>query len=182
MPLEMFEKYYLQRREQILKYTPELFEYRGKLSPESEESVLSAFTTWELSFEQLGKDRQQIKHFYLESIFEALFGSRCSTQCHPLFGTQNEWIQCILSDSEWDPCRFQGIVAELNGLSLVQGFFIEEGQVLFSLHLLIKDWLRTRLGERERRRTSVESAEIVIRYYAQHEDEKMSDKFHMKIL
>ena len=65
----MFEKYYLQRRKQIPKYTPELFEYRRKLSPESEESMLSAFTTWESSFEQLGKDRQQIEHLLTLSAF-----------------------------------------------------------------------------------------------------------------
>ena len=68
----------------------------------------------------------------------------------------------MLSDSGWDACRFQDIAAELNGLSVVQGFSIEDGQVLFSLHSLIKDWLRTRLGERERRRTGVEAAETVI--------------------
>ncbi len=51
LPLDTFEKHYIERREQILKYTPELFEYRKKLPSEAEESVLSAFTTWELSLE-----------------------------------------------------------------------------------------------------------------------------------
>lgn len=88
----------------------------------------------------------------------------------------------MCSDSEWDPYRFQDIFAELNGLSLVQGVFIEDGQVSFSLHPLIKYWLRTRLGERERRRTGAQAAETVIRHHVQHVDEKMGNNFYMNII
>ena len=49
--LENFEQHYTERREKILRHTPELFKYRKTLSQDSQESVLSAFTTWELSFE-----------------------------------------------------------------------------------------------------------------------------------
>jgi len=104
LPLDTFEKHYIERREQILKYTPELFDYRKKLPSEAEESVLSAFTTWEISLEQLGKDRPHIEQLltlgaslYHKHIFEGLFKARCSPGFETLEDIPNDWIQCMLT-------------------------------------------------------------------------------------
>jgi len=73
------------------------------------------------------------------------------------------------------PYRFQDILAELNGLSLVQGFRIENDEIVFALHPLIKDWLRTRIPQKEQDLLSIEAADTVVRYYLQRRESWMSE-------
>ena len=53
VPLREFIGYYNKRAEHIMRHTPQLWEYKRRLSNKEEESRLSVFTTWELSFAQL---------------------------------------------------------------------------------------------------------------------------------
>ena len=64
----------------------------------------------------------------------------------------------MLTDAAWDSYRFQDIIANMHGLSLLQKFWIEDGHIAFSLHPLVSDWLRTRIGEKERASMIVEAA------------------------
>lgn len=50
LPLHRFMKHYKDRKEYVLKHTPSLWEYRRKLDDNKDETLLSVFTTWELSF------------------------------------------------------------------------------------------------------------------------------------
>ena len=164
LSLDVFERHYLDRQKKILQYTPDLFEYRKSLLPGSEPSVLSVFTTWELSLEQLGDDRPHFEHLLTLSAFfdhnrvhEALFSTRCTLNFTACSGAQDGWLQCMLTDSAWDPYRFQDIIANMYGLSLLQKFWIEDGHMVFSLHPLVSDWLRTRIGEKDRASMAVEA-------------------------
>ena len=168
LSLDVFEKHYVDKQKKILQYTPDLFEYRKSLSPGSEPSVLSVFTTWELSLEQLGDDRPHLEHLLTLSAFfdhkkvhEALFSTRCTLNFTACSGVQDGWLQCMLSDSAWDSYRFQDIIANMHGLSLMQKFWIEDGHIAFSLHPLVNDWLRTRIGEKDRASMIVEAAVTV---------------------
>ena len=168
LSLDVFEKHYIDKQKKILQYTPDLFEYRKSLSPGSEPSVLSVFTTWELSLEQLGDDRPHLEHLLTLSAFfdhkkvhEALFSTRCTLNFTACSGVQDGWLQCMLTDSAWDSYRFQDIIATLHGLSLLQKFWIEDGHIVFSLHPLVNDWLRTRAGEKHRASIVVEAAVTV---------------------
>ena len=53
IPLSDFESHYQNSMRDILEHTPSLSRYRRRLSVEESEVALSAFTTWELSFQQL---------------------------------------------------------------------------------------------------------------------------------
>ena len=168
LSLDLFEKHYIDKQKKILQYTPDLFEYRKSLSPGSEPSVLSVFTTWELSLEQLGDDRPHLEHLLTLSAFfdhnkvhEALFSTRCTLNFTACSGIQDAWLQCMLTDSAWDSYSFQDIIANLHGLSLLQKFWIEDGHIVFSLHPLVNDWLRTRVGEKDRASMIVEAAVTV---------------------
>ena len=165
LSLDVFEKHYINKQKKILQYTPDLFEYRKSLLPGSDPSVLSVFTTWELSLEQLGDDRRHLEHLLTLSAFfdhnkvhEALFSTRCTLEFTPCSGVEDEWLQCFLTDAAWDSDAFQDIIANLYGLSLLQKFWTEDGHIAFSLHPLVNDWLRTRIGEKDRASMIVEAA------------------------
>ncbi len=165
LSLDVFETHYIDKQKKILQYTPDLFEYRKSLLPGSEPSALSVFTTWELSLEQLGNDRPHLEHLLTLSAFfdhkkvhEALFSTRCTLKFTACSGVKDGWLQCLLTDAAWDSYRFQDIIANMYGLSLLQKFWIEDGHVVFALHPLVNDWLRTRVGEKDRRSMIVEAA------------------------
>ena len=72
LPLSRFIKHYEDRKEFVLKHTPALWEYRRKIDNDKEERLLSVFTTWELSFQQIHKsddERILIGHFLTLSAF-----------------------------------------------------------------------------------------------------------------
>ena len=168
LSLDLFKKHYMDKQKKILQYTPDLFEYRKSLLPGSEPSVLSVFTTWELSLEQLVDDRPHLEHLLTLSAFfdhnnvhEALFSTRCTLNFTACSGVKDGWLQCLLTDAAWDSYRFQDIIANLHGLSLLQRFWIEDGHIVFSLHPLVNDWLRTRIREKDRASMIVEAAVTV---------------------
>jgi hypothetical protein len=57
LPLTQFLEYFDLQKEEILKYTPSLPEYRRILGDDGKEAALDVFTTWELSFQQIHKDK-----------------------------------------------------------------------------------------------------------------------------
>jgi hypothetical protein len=59
LPLSLFTRHYNERKEAVLKHTPTLWEYRRKLSDDKDETLLSVFTTWELSFQQISMNDDQ---------------------------------------------------------------------------------------------------------------------------
>jgi hypothetical protein len=86
----------------ILKYTPTLWEYRKRLSESENETSISAFTTWEMSLEQVGDgdERLAISHFLTLSAFldstnvgDGLFRIYLVSQPQLLV-----WTSCLLTD------------------------------------------------------------------------------------
>ena len=72
LPLQLFADHYDERKEVMLKHTPSLWEYRRRLGEDKDEMLLSVFTTWELSFQRIGKnedERTMIGHFLTLSAF-----------------------------------------------------------------------------------------------------------------
>ena len=59
LPLSWFMDHYKHRRKIILESTPRLSYYRKRLGNTEEETSLSVFTTWELSFKQLGSEARK---------------------------------------------------------------------------------------------------------------------------
>ncbi len=61
-----------ERCETVLQHTPELWGYRRKLAGAKDETKLSVFTTWDLSFQQLRRsdaEREQIRQLPTTAAF-----------------------------------------------------------------------------------------------------------------
>ncbi|KAH0542503.1 hypothetical protein FGG08_003099 [Glutinoglossum americanum] len=64
--------HYNGRKEVVPKHTPPLWEYQKRLGEDKDKILLSMFTMWELSFQQIGKnenERMMIGHFLTFSAF-----------------------------------------------------------------------------------------------------------------
>jgi hypothetical protein len=91
LPLSEFMNHYNKRREHVLRHTPNLWEYKKRLSAEERESTISVFTTWELSFEQLQLRKMEkeislirlLGFFHCASISQEVFQAyaECSSHC-----------------------------------------------------------------------------------------------------
>ncbi|KAH0538196.1 hypothetical protein FGG08_005212 [Glutinoglossum americanum] len=169
LPLRLFEKHYNERKETVLRHTPLLWEYRRRLGGDKDEAILSVFTTWELSFQQIGKnenERTMIGHFLTLSAFldasnigEDLFKSHLASTNDP-----TQWMKNFTSRGVWDQYKYQDTVAELLSLSLLQGVDIGSSESRFSLHPLVTDWLKLRTDLEGRQKYTIEAMVILTNY------------------
>ncbi|KAI9858058.1 MAG: hypothetical protein M1813_007870 [Trichoglossum hirsutum] len=169
LPLQLFAKHYNERKEFVLKHTPSLWEYRRRLGEDKDETLLSVFTTWELSFQQIGKnedERAMIGHFLTLSAFfdatnvgEDLFRSQLASTNKP-----PQWIKNFVSRGLWNQYRYQDIIVELLNLSLLQNVDIRSEGSCFSLHPLVTDWLKLRTDQKGRQKYTMEATAILTNY------------------
>ena len=194
MPLDRLGDFlvtYEAERRRILSHIPKRFwEYR-KVQSQGEEKDIGAFTTWEMSFRQIGSENQSWKedaaHFLTLSAFfaptsitESLF-----RDYHQKHGGNLKWIQIFNLDDKdenteeddlgtqssegkilgtWDTNQLWGVIAELNEFSLLQSISPGAGQqgASFSLHPLIRDWLQLRLKPKERQEYTQEAITVLV--------------------
>jgi ankyrin repeat protein/tetratricopeptide (TPR) repeat protein len=165
LPLKEFLDHYDRRTRAILEHTPAMWEYRRKQGQADKENSLSAFTTWEMSLEQLadGDDATLITHLLTLSAFldssnvnETLFRTYLDghTQCP-------QWMVYFLTGAQWDEYRFQDITVLLKSYSLIESTDLRSGRIQFSLHPLIKEWLQLRLDSVRRQEYIHEAIEMV---------------------
>ena len=168
LPLRLFLDHYNKRREKVWKETPStLWEYRRKLNDEEAETSLNVFTTWEMSFEQIQKDKTNAKtlehlltlsaFFDNNDIFEDLF-----KRYFELEGP--DWMETFTSEGVWDSYEFQEAVAKLANLSLISRPDISASGICFSFHPLIQDWIKLRLGSEDRRSKTTEALTVLGSY------------------
>jgi tetratricopeptide (TPR) repeat protein len=180
MALTDFINEYERKKGKVLKHMrEELWEYQ-KLRDGSEQSeTLSAFTTWEMSFEQVEQRnetrKKHIMHFlnvaaFLEPshINSYLFKTYLAEEKEPF-----PWLEIFrrpgsLTDEEtdsdtdeenattrceqtsWSADQFWSIIERLRRLSLVQSIE-KKPDVWFSIHPVISDWLQLRDKKRSTR-------------------------------
>jgi hypothetical protein len=139
---------YNNRQQKILEETPDIWEYQRKLNSAEAETSLSVFTTWEMSYDQIGTgghNRKKREHLLTlstffdnadisEDFFQAHFESK-----HP------EWMQILIAENDWDKYEFRDILADLLNLSLVQSVVTDTAGTRFSLHPLVQDWVKLRI-------------------------------------
>ena len=141
MPMQTFLQIFESRKQSILTFTPSTWEYN---KDPNDGQALSAFTTWELSFEQIANEhlgKEAIAEFLA---FLAFLGSvhvneyllstypqyRDSFLSHPM--------DVFLSQGNWNSAYFQDTVVALADLSLIQVIEYDGGNMLISLHPIIK--------------------------------------------
>ncbi len=133
LPLEQFFTHYDERREIVLQHTPELWEYRRRLVDDKDETKLSVFTTWDLSFKQLRRserEREFIGHFLTVATFYDVTRVDDNIFRSSFDGGESRpgWMCVFESGGAWNHYMFQEVVVELLALSLLQtGLTSERG-------------------------------------------------------
>lgn len=166
LPMAMFLQDFEDRKELILRHTPDLWEYRKKLNGAEVETALSAFTTWELSVQQIGDDaleRAYVTHMLTlfaflnhTQISEILFRTYFESAAWP----NPAWMHIVDNGGSWDSRSYRDVVSSLLRLSLLQGFQLG-AECEIALHPLISEWMKLRLGLKERQEFTVETIRIV---------------------
>ncbi len=171
LPLNFFLQQYNQRCAAVLKHTPTLWEYRRKLGDSADETPLSGFTTWELSFGHLRRSDADCTHLQLfltmaahydiTGMHEAIFAAYgdAETERRP------QWMELFTSAvGEWDNNKFETAVVELANLSLLHIVATAGSAVCFSLHTLVADCIRHQALPEERKTYALDAMVILGRY------------------
>jgi tetratricopeptide (TPR) repeat protein len=171
LPLDCFLQQFHERRAAVLQHTPSLWEYRRRLADGTDETPLSVFTTWELSFRHLPRndtDRGHLRrflavaaHFDINGVYEAIFAAYCGSEAE----LRPKWMELFTSDGgEWDHEKFETAVAELSNLSLLHIVGATGAASFFSLHPLVADWVRLQARREERHSLALEAMGILRTY------------------
>ncbi len=170
LSLEDFLMQYGERRDELFKLKPDLWEYSRRLGDDWHETKLSVFTTWDLAFQQFGHsdtERKYVRHFLtLAASYDITrIGEDVFRRHHDRALSAPKWIRSFTCRGKWDSHRYRNTLVELYGLSLVQNVELSSAETAFSLHPLVADWLHAQLSLAERQRCVVE-AMAVLRDYA----------------
>lgn len=179
LPLKDFISHYEKRKEMILREVPEQWEYRKNTTDAERETLLSVFTTWELSFEQVKGDETEKRnkdHFLTlasffdnnkisENIFHALYNERSP-----------EWMSIFNTDGQWETERYGDVLAEFQRLSLLQVSAKQEKEFQFSLHPVVRDWVRLRKNHDMQQQFAMEAIIGLARYLSD-----FDDSFHLDL-
>ena len=180
IPLEAFRQHFAERRDVILKHTPTLWAYRKRISDQDEQDrSISAFTTWELSFDDL--DDTDKNHFVHALTLAAFMDSTSMSEWffrayhHCRATNPPAWLSAFTTDGTWDNYKFQDAIAQLLSVSLVQNMEITPTGTRFSLHPLVSQWLRLRADNAARAAYATEAIELL------HAVIESQDDYHMTI-
>ncbi len=184
LPLGLFMEHYKTRKERVLKDIPKVWEYRRTLSDAEGDTAMSVFTTWELAVQQLGSDEEDrrrklcfltisahLDHTNISgNMFKAYselgsleFGRMMSSLGdEPQSYSNLDWLQLFGNGEQWSHLDFEDALVEMRDLCLVQSFSCKDKRIPnFSLHPLIRDWIRTRASTQERHQGAVQATLIV---------------------
>ena len=148
LPLSRFLEQYEVRKKDILMYSPGLWDYRQQT--DQHDIALDAYTTWDMSFQQLGTDEDRGAMLSLLSTLAFLDPSRISEDILGRATTAQEYIGgCVpkvldlfIKNGEWDTIKYEDMLVDLLSLSLIQGIDYGNSEISFSMHPLIADRLR----------------------------------------
>ena len=154
LPISSFLEHFSHRRTLILKHTPAFWEYHKQLGLDEDETTMNAFTTFELSFDQMTDDdeRLAVSHFLTLSAFLGPASIGMSLFRDYLLSTPKVpyWASRFLTDRWWDFYKYQDFVAALRARSLLVGVDFATPENTFDLHPLVREWLRLRIPQSER--------------------------------
>ena len=170
LPLMHFLDHYERRKKMILNHTPDsVWEYRRTLGDAEDQTSLSTFTTWEMSFQQIAQDESEqrnIGHFLTLAAF--LNPAKISEDLFQVYFAKArrkpEWMQGFCTQGDWDSDIYQDTVCGLFNLSLIQSMEYTGTQTTFSLHPLIRDWLQLRRDPEDHQRCSTEVLQLLAAY------------------
>ncbi|KAL2029337.1 hypothetical protein VTO58DRAFT_108529 [Aureobasidium pullulans] len=166
---------YETRKAQILKHHEgDTWEYNTHLNNSEKQTALTAYTTWEMSFQQIepaNPDRKEwITQFLSISAFlhPARIGEHIFREFYTYEAESSVWLSAFTGSEsedsasdvhetqpEWDGFRFQKVIRNLEQLSLVSntGKYAKDTGAWFSVHPVIRDWLQIRMKSNLRQET-----------------------------
>ena len=160
---------YRKYKEHILKETPDVWEYRKITNNKEREIALNIFTTWQLSFDQISVDEQEIQQKEYFLTLAAFFDvTAISDRYFEAHFNENKpgWMAILSSEGRWDIHKLEGVLAEFNKLSLIQLKEHAVDQQLFSIHPVVRDWIQLRQSRERRRQFAQEFIETISSYLA----------------
>jgi hypothetical protein len=173
IPLSEFMDIYKEEKEEILKNTPQLSQYRRKLEDTENETSLNVFTTWQLSFQQLlsqtSEDSVAVKLLRLlaffdnkdisEWIFIEFYRNPVASKTSELL----EWVNRFTdSQQRWNNRLFKRNLVLLHDFCLLQSVAQDSDEYSHaSLHPLVKDWIHLQMGKPACQQYALMVAEIL---------------------
>ena len=146
-----FVDHFNHRKQKVLQHTPDLWDYRKKIGQEQQETALSVFATWELSFQQIaGNDEQKVRAGHFLSLIGFFGNIDIRESMLKAYFEQSKikppWMKIFASGNRWDTYEYEDIVVDLSQLSLLQYRRSETtAECRIMLHPLIRDWIQCRL-------------------------------------
>lgn len=149
------------RRDVILKETPSIWSYKRKLGEEEAEQALSVATTWELSLEQISGDHEERESKKRLLTVAAFFNNQCISEV--IFVTERHEIWRYVLRHRWDHYAFGDAISELRKLHLVQTQFLSgaPGEMSFSIHPMVRDWIKLRLTKEDLISHAIEAIKLL---------------------
>lgn len=173
--VDAFLKTYQEQKAKIHKYLPLDWKYKRE-DAAGEIKDIAVFATWELSFKQLEPDSDEGKRkAELLTLLAFLHGNQGVSES--IFWAQDKalraiddypaWLKHFIDEyGMWDHEEFGMVIAELLDKSLISSFTGDDPSNItnISLHPLVKEWIRLRLPQPERRRYAVEAVKMLYRF------------------
>jgi hypothetical protein len=157
LPLDRFLLEYESRKVTVMKTTPAFSKYRRSQGSSEQQTTLSVFTTWEMSFEFLLASvehpddirdvLQLLGSFHPRGISETLLSAYALEEDQVVTTPTSYFIK----DGEWDHKLFEALVIQMKKLSLLQftRLAIADGEISLTLHPLVAEWLVLKGGRLE---------------------------------
>lgn len=151
LKLEDVVDHYKTRKNDILRSTPKVWEYRKK--DEDQEISLSVFTTCELSFERLVQESHLGAHYsQLLSLLGFFHSGDISASVFSTFwesvkssGVAPTWMTIFIRNGKWCQDLFEDALVELRDMALIEAHYRDQNGIIhLSLHPLIRDWIQIR--------------------------------------
>ena len=173
--LSEFRTHFEERKAEVLKHTPQMWEYRKRLADDQSESPISVFTTLELAAEDNGgngdssnEEEANMTRIFLESV--AFFDCNSIPEDLPrvLWTKVLREPPCktkLIREGIWDSSLYQDLLAELLANSLIASLSFENETVSFSLHPLVRDWACLRLTADKREKHVLAATEALCLSY-----------------
>ena len=167
---DTFLDHFNHRQKKVLSKTPDIWEYRRKRNEAEAEQSLSVATTWELSLDQIAGDSEDPDEVgnkqHLLTLCAFFSGQNISEEIFQISHESDTlpWMATFVREGVWDKYQFLDVIAELRNLSLIQGFDSGTQSTSFSLHPLIQDWMKLRLGNQDCQDYAAEATLILSNY------------------
>jgi len=130
--------------------TPQFWQYRRMLPGKEVVTPLSLLTTWEMSLQLLGVGEQAAELERVITLF-AFFnpvniGERLFSNDADDGNMTTSPMSIFKVDGHWNHWKFEDAIVKMQELSLLQFSHNDQSEIAVSLHSMVSEWLRMRLG------------------------------------